>query len=239
MPLVEFAASHVELIDFQQDIQNFIAQIFDIAAEAIAEYDRFKKQRGLIDYTDMEVLVRQLLDDPSVKNVLESELDLLMVDEFQDTSPIQLDVFLKLSKIAKHSIWVGDPKQSIYGFRGAEPRLMQAVIEHVGIRDEDILKDSWRSRPDIVAATNAIFKKAFVNLPVEQIALNAKREDVDNQRLALQNWHFQLDNGGDKKVKPNADWLNGCIAEQTKTMLERGIIILPKGEKQQIGRAHV
>ena len=230
--LVEFAQSHVQFPEFQQNIQDFIFTIFDIAAEAIAEFDRFKKQRALIDYTDMEVLVRELLENESVKAVLKDELDLLMVDEFQDTSPIQLDVFLKLSKIAKHSIWVGDPKQSIYGFRGAEPRLMQAILEHVGIRDEDILKDSWRSRPDIVFATNAIFKKAFPDLPIEQIALNPKRPDKPQQTDALIHWHFQLDNDGDKRNKPNADWLNSCVAEQLKVALERGIYILPKGEKE-------
>jgi ATP-dependent helicase/nuclease subunit A len=230
--LVEFAKIHVQFPEFQRDIRDFIYTLFDIAGEAIAEFDRFKKQRALIDYTDMEVLVRGLLEDPSVIAVLKDELDLLMVDEFQDTSPIQLDVFLKLSKIAKHSIWVGDPKQSIYGFRGAEPRLMQAILEHVGIKDEDILKDSWRSRPDIVFATNAIFKKAFTDLPIEQIALNPKRPDMDLQTDALIHWHFQLDSDGDKRNKPNAEWFNSCIAEQIKVMLERGVYILPKGEKQ-------
>ena len=230
--LVEFCKTHVQFPEFQKDIRDFIFTVFDIAAEAIAEFDRFKKQRALIDYTDMEVLVRGLLEDPSVIAVLKDELDLLMVDEFQDTSPIQLDVFLKLSKIAKHSIWVGDPKQSIYGFRGAEPRLMQAILEHVGIKDEDILKDSWRSRPDIVFATNAIFKKAFQDLPIEQIALNPKRPDQPSQSDALIHWHFQLDNDGDKRNKPNADWFNSCIAEQVKVMLEKGIYIVPKGEKQ-------
>ena len=229
--LVEFCKIHVEFAEFQRDIRDFIFTIFDIAAEAISEFDRFKKQRALIDYTDMEVLVRGLLEDPSVIAVLKDELDLLMVDEFQDTSPIQLDVFLKLSKIAKHSIWVGDPKQSIYGFRGAEPRLMQAILEHVGIKDEDILKDSWRSRPDVVFATNAIFKKAFLELPIEQIALNPKRDDKPSQTDALIHWHFQLDNDGDKRNKPNADWFQSCLAEQTKVMLEKGIYIMPKGEK--------
>ena len=231
-PLIEFCAQHTQFVDFQNDIREFIYKNFDIAIEAIKEFDRFKLQRGLIDYTDMEVLVRDLIQDPSVKMVLADELDLLMVDEFQDTSPIQLDLFLKLSKIAKDSIWVGDPKQSIYGFRGAEPRLMHAVIEHVQIKDADILKDSWRSRPDVVFATNALFKKAFNDLPVEQIALNPMRKDGALQANALQHWHFQLDNGGDKKIKPNQAWFDNCIATTIATMLERQILILPKGEKE-------
>jgi ATP-dependent helicase/nuclease subunit A len=231
--LIDYAQKHTQFIDFQEDIKQYIDNVFEIVIEAIAEYDHFKKQRGLIDYTDMEVLVRNLLTNPSVSEVLNDELDLLMVDEFQDTSPIQLDMFFKLSKIAKHSIWVGDPKQSIYGFRGAEPRLMQAIIEHVGIKDEDILKDSWRSRPDIVAVTNALFTKAFDDLPIEQVALNAKRNDGSEQTDALIHWHFNFDDGGEgKKRQPGGGWVENCMAESLKTFLSRDYLILPKGEKE-------
>ncbi len=230
--LVDFVKLHTQFPDFQRDICEFTEAMFDITIGAIAEYDRFKKQRGLIDYTDMEVLVRQLMNDPSVLAVLEEELDLLMVDEFQDTSPIQLDIFLKLSKIAKHSIWVGDPKQSIYGFRGAEPRLMQAIIEHVGIKSEDILKDSWRSRPAIVKATNALFTKAFDHLPIEQVALDPRRKDGNMQSDALVHWQFNFDNGGDsRKRQPGSPWTEHCIAETLRVYLERENFILPKGEK--------
>jgi ATP-dependent helicase/nuclease subunit A len=231
--LMDYAQKHTQFIDFQEDIKQYIDNVFNIVIEAIAEYDHFKKQRGLIDYTDMEVLVRNLLATPSVFEVLEDELDLLMVDEFQDTSPIQLDMFFRLSKIAKHSIWVGDPKQSIYGFRGAEPRLMQAIIEHVGIKDEDILKDSWRSRPDIVAVTNALFTKSFDDLPAEQVALNAKRQNGAAQKDALMHWHFNFDDGGEgKKRQPGGGWVENCMAESLKVFLSRENLILPKGEKE-------
>ena len=162
--LTAFTAQHHTHPQFHEDIKSFIYQLFDIAIAAIEEYDQYKKQRGLIDYTDMEVKVNQLLDNEVVLDILSDEIDLLMVDEFQDTSPIQLEIFLKLSRIATHSVWVGDPKQSIYGFRGAAPELMQAVIQKVGgIKPEDIQEYSWRSREDIVNATNAIFCKAFQN----------------------------------------------------------------------------
>ena len=61
------------------------------------EFQQYKKRRGLIDYTDMEVLVKRLLLLPEVEEVLRDELDLLLVDEFQDTNPIQLDIFFRLS----------------------------------------------------------------------------------------------------------------------------------------------
>jgi ATP-dependent exoDNAse (exonuclease V) beta subunit len=167
-----FALSHDAHAQFRADVKGFIDLVFAIAMDALGEFEDYKKKRGLIDYTDMETYVSQLLRIDSVRETLRGEIDLLLVDEFQDTSPIQLDIFLQLSRLADRSIWVGDPKQSIYGFRGAEPALMQAVIRATGgVRDENILKTSWRSRPDLVYAVNAIFTRAFADLPREQVVL--------------------------------------------------------------------
>lgn len=239
--LVEFALSHTGHPKFRDDVRGFIYQVFDIAIESLREYDRYKKERGLIDYTDMEVLIKRLLDHPHVQGVLREELDLLLVDEFQDTSPIQLEIFLRLSQFAKHSIWVGDPKQSIYGFRGAEPRLMQAIVEKTGgIRPENIQGFSWRSREDLVLAVNAIFCKAFTDIPAEQVALAPKRckkaipevtankeDEPADAGLALHHWHFQYDGEGRPPGRP---WMENCIAETVRTKLEEGLYVFPKDE---------
>ncbi len=240
--LVQFAQSHESHPQFHADIEDFIHQIFDLAIEALREYDQYKKQRGLIDYIDMEIQVKRLLDQESVRNILKEELDLLMVDEFQDTNPIQLEIFLKLSNIAKQSIWVGDPKQSIYGFRGADPRLMQAIIKrNGGIKEEDIQRHSWRSREAIVHTTNALFCKAFPDLPTEQVALSPKRramatEDTANKESepigmddALVHWHFEYD--GEGRRLPGKPWMENCIADSISRFLERGKIIFSKAEK--------
>ncbi|MBK9016560.1 MAG: UvrD-helicase domain-containing protein [Saprospiraceae bacterium] len=239
--LVAFANTHLGHAGLRDDVKSFIFNIFELAAAAIEEFERFKKSRGLIDYNDMESYVKRLLDDPTVQEVLAEELDLLLVDEFQDTNPLQLEIFLKLSRFARHSIWVGDPKQSIYGFRGADPLLMQAIIEgQGGLQPENILAHSWRSREDVVFATNAIFTKAFSNLPAEQVALQPKRRklatpDAANKQHeppemgnALVHWYFNYDGEG---RKPGKEWLHHCIAEALRINLERGISILPKGEK--------
>jgi ATP-dependent exoDNAse (exonuclease V) beta subunit len=231
--LLDFARAHVEHPGFQRDIREFIEGIFDLAIAALEEYSRYKKRRGLIDYTDMEVLVSRLLDNPQVRAVLQAELDLLMVDEFQDTSPIQLDIFLRLSRLARYSVWVGDPKQSIYGFRGAAPELMQAVIAAGGgIRPEDIQGYSWRSRQDIVQAVNALFVKAFPALPPEQVALEPKltrANDPPELSAALRHWHFKYEGEGRLPGRP---WMENCIAFSLKQWLDEGVYILPKGEKQ-------
>lgn len=237
-PLKAFANTHEALPAFHDDIRQFISLLFQTAIDALQEFDDYKKRRGLIDYTDMEVLVSRLLDQPPVQEVLQDELDLLMVDEFQDTSPIQLEIFLKLSRLAKHSVWVGDPKQSIYGFRGAEPRLMDAIVQAAGgVRPENIQIKSWRSRADLVDVVNAIFCKAFPAIPPEQVALQAVRvpeggPNSDPEPIAMEDaiihWHFGPEDGG--RI-PGEPWMEEALAHTIKTWLEGNVLIQPKGEK--------
>lgn len=213
-PLIEFAEKHIEIAEFQENIKEYIYQIFDISFAALQQYQHFKKVRGFVDYTDMEAHILDLLENPTVKKSIESELDLLIVDEFQDTSPLQLAIFLKLSLLSNEAIWVGDTKQSIYGFRGAEPRLMQAIIEEQGgIKTEDILSGSWRSRPDLVNMTNCIFTRAFQNLPPEQIILRPKIEDTPEMGTAIHYWHFTMEGTPNKS---NQNWYQKSIAAQIK-----------------------
>ncbi len=241
--LKAFAEKHYQSKQLHEELNSFISMMFDLAVEALQEYENFKKQRGLIDYNDMEALVYELLDHPEVRDALQREIDLLMVDEFQDTSPIQLAIFLKLSKLAKQVIWVGDPKQSIYGFRGAEPELMQALLkQRGGLEAENILSYSWRSREEIVYAVNAHFKKAFPYLPEEQICLEPKRRaKADEQTLnqadepigmqaALQHWYVEVE--GEKPKPGNADWFDLALARQIRTWLDDKPLILPKGERK-------
>jgi ATP-dependent exoDNAse (exonuclease V) beta subunit len=233
--LHSLAARHASLPAFQKDINDYICAIFDAAIEAITEFQEYKKKRGLIDYTDMEVLVKRLLQVPAVCSVLENELDLLMVDEFQDTSPLQLDNFLRLSRLAAKSIWVGDPKQSIYGFRGADPRLMQAIIEKVGISDSDILKKSYRSRKKLVMAVNAVFSRAFKNIPADLIPLEPPH-DAEDARLAeaLMHWHFRL---ADPRGQTTKGWLNHCIAHSLRDKLSEGVLVRTKDKTNPVRKA--
>lgn len=239
---VQFVQTHQSHPRFRRDIQTFIEGVFDGAIAALKEYADYKTNRGLIDYIDMEILVKNLLDHPRVQTVLKQELDLLMVDEFQDTSPIQLELFLKLSQMTRHSIWVGDPKQSIYGFRGAAPELMQAVIEQTGgIKPENVQRHSWRSREELVYGSNALFTRAFSNIPSDQVSLDPKRRakassetanSIDEPAAisgAFHHWHFEPDEG---KKRTSRAWFFDSVARRLAQMLEDPLLVFPKGETQ-------
>jgi ATP-dependent exoDNAse (exonuclease V) beta subunit len=100
---------------------------------------------------------------------------------------------------------------------------MQAVIEATGgVKDADILRQSWRSRPDLVYASNAIFKRAFTALPEVQIVLEpAFTADKELQEVGrgLIHWHFKAE--PDNRKVPGAPWSDNCIADQIRIFLER------------------
>jgi len=181
------------------DIKDYTESLFIIASESINSFQTYKAKRGLIDFADQEQLLLSTLEDNSVQERLSDELDLLMVDEFQDTSPIQLALFLKLAECSGKVIFVGDIKQSIYGFRGSDPSLMFAVVD--AIKNEggfiNILEDSWRSCRDLVLYTNAVFTTTFENtLKPEQVELNPQRTNIENENVVE---HWQLNGSNIKK----------------------------------------
>lgn len=229
--LMEFAKCHDQHPDFHEQIERYIGHIFDTAIAALEEYETYKKARGLIDYIDMEVLILKLLENEMVQEVLKDEIDLLLVDEFQDTNPIQLKIFLKLTKIANQSIWVGDPKQSIYGFRGAAPDLMKAVMDSTD--NIDNLPNSWRSRQDLVHLCNGLFVKAFgPETKLKKIALRTapkfvKENESEELKVATHHWHFQFE----KRV-PAKPWFEQCIARNIAEMLSENWKVRIKGSNE-------
>jgi ATP-dependent exoDNAse (exonuclease V) beta subunit len=175
---------------FHSDIRRYIEGTYAIAADALERFQLIKKQRGLIDFTDMEQLMLHALDEPAVSARLAAELELLLVDEFQDTNPMQLAIFMKLAELAKKVIFVGDVKQAIYAFRGCDPELVFATLAALEQRGgaSDVLEHSWRSRPMLVEYINAVFGQAFADVlkPLE-IELVPKRSE-ETSEPAVMTW---------------------------------------------------
>jgi len=166
----------------QEDLRQYLQEVFATACEALTIYQEDKNQRGLIDFVDQEHRVLHLLDLPEVAEDLRQEIDLLLVDEFQDTSPLQLAIFLKLIALVNKTVWVGDVKQAIYGFRGCDPELMKTVVANLRQMGGrlDILPYSYRSQPGLVKLTNALFVPAFSDiLKAEEVALQPTRPAMD------------------------------------------------------------
>ncbi len=176
-PVRKAAGEHERHPALREDIRRCIELVFELAAQALEAYERHKRESGLMDFVDQEVLALELLRRPGVQEMLREQVDLVLVDEFQDTSPLQLDIFLALSRLAPRSVWVGDQKQAIYGFRGTDPGLMDAALaaiaERAGEQARETLQHSYRSRAELVRLTSDVFAPAFEvhDIPAERVRL--------------------------------------------------------------------
>lgn len=160
--------------EFQEDVCRIIDFVFEVAAKGMKAYQEHKERYGLIDFTDQETQLLGLLSKEAFQAKLKERVRRVLVDEFQDTSPIQLALFTKLGALADGKMtWVGDPKQSIYGFRGSDPELMLRAASGIPKNRTMSLKESWRSKENLVRLSNVIFEKAFADTPgcSENVAL--------------------------------------------------------------------
>lgn len=228
--IVAMAASRYESHPrFHEQLTEYIQTVFEFAQRAMVKFAEFKKVRGWLDFSDLEQLAYHLLRDQSgIVAQLKEELDLLVVDEFQDTSPIQLALFMRLADCAKQTIWVGDVKQAIYGFRNSDPVLIDAVVKSVdktgGLAEP--LNISYRSLPDLVQLTNSLFVPAFaasLELPENQVRLTAKAEASKSPQAAIEflemsSGVFNKGNGNPKKLTGDLFW--STLAERIAKLFE-------------------
>lgn len=158
---------------FQQDINDYIALVFNTAKQLMSAYQTYKLNLGLIDFNDMEQYMLRLLEHEGFRAEFADRFRLVLVDEFQDTNPVQLRIFRAWAELTEQNIWVGDVKQAIYGFRGTDVELVEEVIAGLEAEQIQTLDTSWRSRRELVAAANVLFTQAFADImPVQRIVLN-------------------------------------------------------------------
>jgi len=155
--------------------EGLIRDLMDVLrpfAERVREHVR---REGVLTYDDLLLLARDLLRDvPSVRDQERARFDAVLVDEFQDTDPIQYDIvfFLcgadapqernpfELMLEQDRLFIVGDPKQSIYRFRGADMGAYDRAVRHALTNGDRIsLTTSYRSRPEVLESLNGLFQQ--------------------------------------------------------------------------------
>jgi ATP-dependent exoDNAse (exonuclease V) beta subunit len=134
--------------------------LFESAWDALSDYAQRKREKGIIDYTDMIDGARQLLDHAEVLEHLAGRFDCLVIDEFQDTNPLQFSLLWKLHLAGVPALIVGDLKQSIMGFQSADPRLMGNLIEQHRAQCAP-LDSNWRSQAELMKVINAFGGQLF------------------------------------------------------------------------------
>lgn len=123
---------------------------------AIADgYAERKRAMAAVDYADLLVLAARLLDEhPRVRARLSATHRWVLVDELHDVNPVQARIVEALAAEGSHLIAVADPDQSVYSWRGADPRVVTRFAEAPGTRVFP-LQANYRSTPEVVALAQA------------------------------------------------------------------------------------
>ena len=177
-------------------------RLFEYCKNKLEEFKAFNKY---FDFDDMAEMTDRLLSSNTELYGRSVRFEYVLVDEFQDSNPIQLKIFNKLSEIIAetdgHSYWVGDPKQAIYGFRGADTDLVNSVADHFTFYDDaeiheeegprnlatGRLVESWRSRKRLVDLVNAVFYEPFKNDGINKLCIKLdahfKKDDLSSNAI--------------------------------------------------------
>ncbi len=129
--------------------------------EIIIEYNNYKRKNSILDYDDLLLYLRTLLESkPDIRKKLSNQYKYIMVDEYQDTNTIQAQIIKLLACEHNNVMAVGDDSQSIYSFRGANFKNILRFPEIFPNTKIIKLEQNYRSSQNILALANEILLKA-------------------------------------------------------------------------------
>ncbi len=156
-----------QMVNKRQALADVVSQRYGHLADFIDEleqvghhYTKFKLEHNLMDYDDLLVNLQRVLVIPEVGQEIAARYSYLMVDEYQDTNPVQAEIIRLIAAPHRNIMVVGDDSQSIYSFRGADFR---NIMEFPKIYPEAKLirlEENYRSTQPILTMTNAIIEQA-------------------------------------------------------------------------------
>ncbi len=203
--------------DFQEEIdasldalrQKTVMNLLHVASDFAVDYARQRRQDGRLTFHDQLVLARRLLEsNDKVRRSVLSRHRFILVDEFQDTDPVQIDLLRLLGSDERGALLpgrlflVGDPKQSIYRFRGADPVSASEFSTQVAASGERFpLSENHRSMPGVIRWVNAVFSSWMSagasegQAPYRDLRWETKLEVVEPDEVPVQ-WF-----GGERETR--------------------------------------
>jgi ATP-dependent exoDNAse (exonuclease V) beta subunit len=204
------AYSDIDVVEIERQERAIFAPIkvgiYERATDLRQRYEEFKRQHGLLDFSDMQRRALELLDDAAVRESYARRFRHIVLDEAQDTNDVQMRLIEKLRDGRQSLFAVGDVKQSIYGFRGAT-----GVIPTDGlIRDDSrrlSLVDNYRSRAGIIDFVNEVGTRFWSDGEIRYEPLAAKFDyDPCGTDPRVEVWFIDqpdiIDEDGDEKREP-------------------------------------
>lgn len=164
-----FASDEKEALQLLKQGQKLASTIVEAEEALIARFGQLKRAENLIDYSDMEQFAYQILSQKNSTSAMAREFyqkrfKEILVDEYQDINPLQEKIIQTIKSDGQNNLFmVGDVKQSIYGFRQAEPSLFLQKYHDFGQegqkdKERILLSDNFRSTKPVTELVNHLFK---------------------------------------------------------------------------------
>ena len=176
---VVFAVLHKVKQEFERLLQtrkdHTIAELVEVAIQFVQHYDNRHRELGTPSFQDtINWTLKLLKQNAAVRNKIQQRYPYILIDEFQDTDPAQIELIRQLSDLNSNStqrkgalFLTGDPKQSIYGFRGADIKSGAVLIDEVinsSAGRKLSLDTGYRSPAQLVEWNNELFSNWFKEL---------------------------------------------------------------------------
>ncbi|MEE4357160.1 MAG: exodeoxyribonuclease V subunit beta [Desulfococcaceae bacterium] len=221
----DFFSLHTEMIRvFEQHLLHLKSELFAYARKELKER---KERRNLRSFDDLLTDLRDALKAEGGEKLIKKirgKYKAALIDEFQDTDPVQYEIFHTLFHHEDSILFlIGDPKQAIYAFRGADIFAYMQAAEQSAFRYT--LDKNWRSEPGLIAAVNTLFhssRRAFVYKNIPFLPVEAPEKE-NRKYLTFEG----------KKEPPLQIWL----AESHEDILGKNKLILKEKAEALIANA--
>jgi len=234
----QILASH-----FEQRLVALKLKLFAAAETALAQK---KYQFHLQSFDDLLTNLYKALKKPNghhLTRLIHNKFNAALIDEFQDTDRVQYEIFNTVFGSDNSILFlIGDPKQAIYSFRGAD------IFTYIAAKDDATrrytLVENWRSQADLIDAVNQIFKQnkqafIFKDIPFQPVEASKRVPylKIENQTLPpLQLWFVSRNDAGCNPNKLiNKAWGNTEIPKSVANEIAR-LLKLAKQEQAMIGK---
>lgn len=211
-----YALAEMDLAKYGFDILNLFNPI-------LAKYTQKKMQRGFLDFEDLLLLAEKLVQREDVKSYLAEKYQYFMIDEYQDTNETQYNIFIPILDYLKRGnlFIVGDEKQSIYMFRGADLQIFNKTKDAIKDANDETsllqLPHSFRLSKELTLFTNKLFSNLFTNpnLLFNEVKYDelvfAKKEETESEIA------FLISAENDKSDTDENDEISGEESGETES----------------------
>ncbi len=200
-------------------------------------WDTMKSKRKVLSFSDMILHARKAVEQNGIRRTFKY----ILVDEFQDTDPLQFKMIEALNKYGGKSklFAVGDPKQSIYRFRHADPSLFAEISRRDGTQNIH-LDESFRTRESLLTKINMIFSSLWLNgisrlesmRDVKYNPLKAANSDDERNSGTMPDFRIILaQSQSDSKIQDTKKALAEKLAEKINSWVTEGCTVWDKKGK--------